>query len=274
MDSKEIFTAFLEDLKNTFPDVLGELGLELELERSIKTIETDFFPHVLRILQKDPEFFSERRMLFGINLSSFFNHESKSTQEAIWKHLQLSLMASFMHGDIKEKVKVIIDIAKSYFAKSGEGTDKIFAILEDKKSEGYLQEILDYVLNTKIAKIFTEIVEQIDISEFDLNFDSPEELINMFRNPEHPTIQKAIQKIQGLIKSKLEKGSLKNDDIRNEIEAIKAKITGFFGNAFNDMMGLKKGETSSAILTGNSPEARRQRMLARLQKKVRDKNSQ
>ena len=45
----------------------------------------------------------------------------------------------------------------------------------------------------------------------------------MFKNPEHPTIQKAIQKIQGLIKSKLEKGSLKNEDIRNEIETIKAK---------------------------------------------------
>jgi hypothetical protein len=274
MDTKEIFSTFLEDLKSTFPDVLGELGLELDLERSIKTIETDFFPHVLKILQKDPEFFSERRMLFGINLSSFFNHESKSTQDAIWKHLQLSLMASFTHGDIKEKVGVIIDIAKSYFSKSGQGTDKITAILEDKKSVGYLQEILDYALNTKIAKIFTEIVEQIDINEFDLNIESPEDLVNMFKNPEHPTIQKAIQKIQGLIKSKLEKGSLKNEDIRNEIETIKAKITGFFGNAFNDMMGLKKGETPSAILTGNSPEARRQRMIARLQKKHRDKNSQ
>jgi hypothetical protein len=42
---------------------------------------------------------------------------------------------------------------------------------------------------------------------------------------------------------------------------------------FNEAMGLNRGETPAAVLVGNSPEARRQRMLARLQKKQRDKNS-
>ena len=100
-----------------------------------------------------------------------------------------------------------------------------------------------------------------------------EDIVNLLKNPDHPAIKKGIDKIQNLMKDKFKKGSLKQDDIRNEIETIKAKITGFFGNSFNDILGLKKGETSREVLMGNSPEARRQRMLARLQKKVRDKNS-
>jgi hypothetical protein len=39
-------------------------------------------------------------------------------------------------------------------------------------------------------------------------------------------------------------------------------------------LGGGNGGIKSADLMGNSPEARRQRMLARLQKKQREKNSQ
>jgi hypothetical protein len=272
MNTQEVLQAFADDLKSTFPDLLSEITVDLD--RNIKTIEKDFFPHAIKIIQKDPEFFSERRILFDINLTTFWKGESQKTKDAIWKHIQLSLMATFLHGDIKEKFGSIIEIAKSFLNSTGQSTDKITKILEDEKSQGYLKEILDFVMETKIAKIFKEIMEQVDVSDLDLSFESPEDLINILKNPEHPTIKKTISKIQALIKEKLEKGSLKQNDIMNEIETIKAKITGFFGNAFNDIMGLKKGETPVAVLMGNSPEARRQRMVARLQKKLRDKNSQ
>jgi hypothetical protein len=58
------------------------------------------------------------------------------------------------------------------------------------------------------------------------------------------------------------------------MEAVKAKITSIFGNIFNDALGGRQTDIPSAALLGNSPEARRQRMLARLQKKQREKNSQ
>jgi hypothetical protein len=38
-------------------------------------------------------------------------------------------------------------------------------------------------------------------------------------------------------------------------------------------LGGRRGETPVATLMGNSPEARRQRMIARMQRKLREKNS-
>jgi hypothetical protein len=59
------------------------------------------------------------------------------------------------------------------------------------------------------------------------------------------------------------------------IEMIKLKLTSVFGDMFKDAMGLGGGggaEVPPTVLMGNSPEARRQRMIARLQKKQREKN--
>ena len=93
------------------------------------------------------------------------------------------------------------------------------------------------------------------------------------KDPNNPLVKKFINKIQNLIKSKLESGQITQTQIQGEIEAIKNKVTSLFGNVFNDMLGGTRSEVPSSVLMGNSPEARRQRMLARLQKKQRDKNS-
>jgi hypothetical protein len=148
---------------------------------------------------------------------------------------------------------------------------RISKILEDSESSGRLKEVIDFVLETRIAKMFMEIVEQFDPA--DINFENPQELMDMLKNPEHPTVQKIVSKVQGIIKEKIRHGSITQNQLVQEIEAIKAKVTSIFGNMFNDALGMPRGETPSTVMLGNSPEARRQRMLARLQKKVRDKNS-
>jgi hypothetical protein len=61
--------------------------------------------------------------------------------------------------------------------------------------------------------------------------------------------------------------------IIREIETIKAKVIDLFGNVFKDALGGRRAEVPSAVMVGNSPEARRARMIARLQRKLRDKNS-
>ena len=117
------------------------------------------------------------------------------------------------------------------------------------------------------------VVEQIDIKDIDINIDNPDEFIEIIKNPEHPKIRKVVEKITNLIKSKLQRGEITSAQIKEEVEAIKAKMTSIFGNMFNDALG-GRGDIPAAALLGNSPEARRQRMLARLQKKQREKNSQ
>ena len=93
------------------------------------------------------------------------------------------------------------------------------------------------------------------------------------RDPENPKMKRIINKIQGLIQEKMQRGELSQQQLIGEIEAIKAKVQSLFGNVFNDMLGGRRADVPSNVLMGNSPEARRQRMLARLQKKQRDKNS-
>ena len=101
--------------------------------------------------------------------------------------------------------------------------------------------------------------------------ENPEELMDMLKNPEHPYVQKIMGKVQGIIKEKIRSGAISQNDIVREVEAIKAKITSIFGNMFNDALGGRQGDIPSSALLGNSPEARRQRMLARLQKKHQQK---
>ena len=128
-------------------------------------------------------------------------------------------------------------------------------------------------MESRLAKIFKDIVEEFDVSEFEFDMSDPQKLIETLKDPNHPTIKKIVTKFQNLIKSKIESGQITQSQIMTEVEAIKAKVTGLFGNVFNDMLGGTRSNLPSTVLMGNSPEARRQRMLARLQKKQRDKNS-
>jgi hypothetical protein len=98
----------------------------------------------------------------------------------------------------------------------------------------------------------------------------------MVRNPENPITKGVVHKVQHLLEEKLKRGSITQHQLLSEVEAIKSKLTSMFGSVIGDALGIggNKGSTAnSALLMGNSPEARRQRMLARLQRKQRDKNS-
>jgi hypothetical protein len=117
-------------------------------------------------------------------------------------------------------------------------------------------------------------MESFDPIDFELNVTDPAELMEMLKNPENPAIKKVITKIQNTIKDKIRRGEFDQNTIAREIEAIKAKVMGLFGNIFNDALGgRRQGGAPPAALMGNSPEARRQRMVARLQRKLQEKNS-
>jgi hypothetical protein len=151
--------------------------------------------------------------------------------------------------------------------------DEISKVLNDESSAGHISAILDFILETRIAKIFMEIVQQFDITEFGIDIGDAEELFKIVKNPEHPVCKKIIAKLQKILKDKVQSGSITPEDLSSEIEAIKAKLMSVFGNAFNEMLGGGKTGAPPSALLGSSPEARRQRMLARLQKKQRDKKS-
>jgi len=262
MDVKEVFSQFC---KEVFP----EETIEIDVEKNVEEFEA-FYPAIAQIVQKDSAFFSEDRIVFGRNLSSL----DESKHELIWKNMIPVLLASFLHGDIKTKVSKVSGIIKNLWNASGQQNDAVTSILNDEASEGRFQEIIDFVLNSRLVKIFTNLMESFDPSDFELDIKDPAELIELLKDPENPTVKKVIAKIQNTIKEKIRRGEINQNTIATEIEAIKAKIMSLFGNIFNDALGgRRQGGAPPAVLMGNSPEARRQRMIARMQRKLQEKNS-
>lgn len=268
MDAKVVFDGFLKDLHTAFNISIPEYSIDTE----VSALEERYYPEVVKILQRDAGFFDTDRLFCGINLSELWRRE-ETQHETIWKHVQVCMIASFMHGDIREKIGKLTSTFKSIWNSSGQENEEVNRILNDEKSEDYLKEILDYVMETRLAKIFTQLVEEFDISDIELNFNNPQELIDTLRNPESPIMKKVVTRVQAMIQRRMERGEFTQSQLVSEIEGIKAKITGLFGNIFNEALGGRRADVPSGVLMGNSPEARRQRMLARLQRKQRDKNS-
>jgi len=271
MEASDVFKAFLNDLKTAFPELVYDSTLDTD--QLVSHIEKNFFPNLIKIIQKDDTFFTDTdRLLFGINLSEIWKMEcvSETTRKAIWKHIHMCLLASFTHGDIRDKIETIIASIKSMWTGKD---DEISKVLNDETSAGHISAILDFILETRIAKIFMEIVQQFDIAEFGIDISNPEELFKIVQNPEHPVCKRIIAKLQKILQDKVQSGSITPEHLSSEIEGIKAKLMSVFGNAFNEILGAGKTGAPSSALLGSSPEARRQRMLARLQKKQRDKKS-
>jgi hypothetical protein len=271
MDAKQVIESFAKDLKSAFP----ELILSVDFDKTIKELEDNFYPHVIQILQKDGKFFEESRTLFGTNLSELWEID-ETKQPIIWKHIQTCMLASFLHGNVKEKLAKLTDVAKNMFGDRVD--DPISKILNEEGSNTRIKEFMNYISETRLAKLFFSLIDQIDISEFDINVENPEDIIQLIQNQEHPEIKKMIQKIQGLVNEKLRKGEITKEQITGEIEEIKSKIIRSFGNVFNEMLGLgTKERVDRPVL--NTPQARaqyrRDRLRMKLQEKYKnEKNSQ
>jgi len=261
MDTKQIFDSFLNDLKTAFPEF--EVP-EYSVDDVVKQLETDYYADVLKIIQHDETFFSKPRMFANVNLSDFY---SESTSEAIWKHLQMCVLCSFLHGDIKEKMKTILSTVKSMWQSSGQENDEIKQILEDEHAEDHFNELFEHVKQTRIAKLFQELVDTFDISEIEINLENPTALLDMLRNPEHPTMKKVINKVQGVVKEKMERGEITQNQISADIDSIKLKAQRIFGSVINNMLGLTTNNREQRRQFPNTPEGRRQATAYRLQQR-------
>jgi hypothetical protein len=271
MEATVVFKCFADDLESAFPDIVK--NVDLDIEKAVEHIEKEFFPHVMKIIQKDESFFNDSdRILFGINLSQLFKKDgvSDKTRQAVWMHLQMCLLTSLLHGDIKDKIGKILSTMKTVW--SGKD-DEISKILNDDNSKDNISNIIDFILQTQVAKIFMEVSRSFKLSDFELNLSDPQEFIEIAKNPDHPICKKIISKINSIIADKIKTGYITQQQLSSEVEAIKAKVMSVFGEAFSNILGGTKSDVPTSALLGNSVEARRQRMLARLQKKQRDKKS-
>ena len=127
-------------------------------------------------------------------------------------------------------------------------------------------------MTTRLAKVVLNLAESIDMSELGLNFDDPEELMKSFKEgQQNPAIEKIGKKIKNLLEEKVRRGEFTKEMLSADMHTISLKIQTAFGDMFNDMLGGRKAAVPGQTILSNSPDARRARMVARLQRKLAER---
>lgn len=239
-------------------------------EELIAHVEEVLLPHLLRIVKKDNTLLAEVELFPGIKVDSIWDGSDDA-----WKKLQMTLLYAVLHGDPKEKFGTILETIKGMLPGGTSQADEISKIIDDEETQSSLKEMLDLVMNTRLASIIGDIIQSIEYSGLEIDFDDPEKLLEMAKNPgEHPVLKELMERAQFILEDRIKSGKINQQELIREIEMLRAKFQSSFGKYLNEMVvgtaGNTTGNTAQQILS-NSPEARRARMLARLQKKQQQK---
>lgn len=242
-------------------------GIPRASEDLFAHLETTLLPHLLRVMQKDNTLLAEIELFPGLKVDRIWDGSDDA-----WSRLHMALLHSVLHGDPKEKFGKIMETVKSMIPGSSAQADEISQILNDEENQSSIKEILELLMNTRLASIIGDIAQSLQFSDLELDFEDPQKLIEMFRNPtEHHVLQEIMSRAQTILQDRIQTGKINQQELVREIETIRAKFQSAFGRYLNEAIvgdagGGTTGNTSQQILS-NSPEARRARMLARLQKK-------
>lgn len=266
MEAKKPFKAFLSDLRSNFPDI----KFDQFKDDDVSEFEEWCMPRILQIIQKDKAAFEEPFELFGQDIAYLFHKKPAM----FWSNIQQCSMGALMSGDIKEKFSKVLDSVKSIWGGSGQSIDEIEKLLGSPEAQSKVSELIEYVMTTRIAGVVTNIIENVDLSDLDVNFDKPEDVASLFQNIQsNPAIQKIMLKLKSVIEEKVRQGEFSREIIMQDIETIKLKLKDIFGDMFNDMLGGRHADVPANVILGNSPEARRARMMARLKRKVNERKN-
>lgn len=273
----KILKECLDDMRTEFPSVTSVLDTNyaepVDYPAEVERFKTLVQPHFMAAIKKEDDLFKEpREFLRGIDFSELYKDASEKKKEAIWNYTRMFLMSSYLGSDIMETVK---GLWSKFTGK--ESTDEVDEILKDENTQNGLQDLLETLKETRIFKLGMEVMENLNVEALGLeaiDFTDIPALMEMVKNPEHPVTKKAISSVQKIIEQKMRSGSLKKEDFVREIEMLKEKFKHSIGKLFKTEFFGEQGDrptASAADLTSNHPEARRARMLARLQRKVAKK---
>jgi hypothetical protein len=262
----------LRNLINHFKERMPETTFPRASDELFAHIEKEFLPHLMKIIKKDNTLFTDTDMapeLFpGITIKWDGSDES-------WNKVRMALVYAVLNGDPKEKFGAIFEQLKGALPIGRQ--DEVMSILEDQDTQDSLKEIIDLVMNTRLMSVVGDLIKSIKFEDLDINLEDPDELIRLMRNPQDSEALKEIMsRTQEILKERIQTGKINQQELIREIEMLRAKMTSTFGKYMNEMVvGQREqpatGNTSREILS-NSPEARRARMLARLQRKVAEKS--
>jgi hypothetical protein len=275
MDAQKFGKDFVRELKSLLPD----REIPRYDEAWLKHWATFLVPHGWQILQKDDSFFGvPRECIPGLNFSEFWTKLHDDDKQKIWRLLQMAILHSFLDGDPTTKMDKLVETFKTWWASYGPENSEVDKILEDDKTPGHLKALLDAVLETRIFSLLQEVIAEIDLESLGIDPERPETLLNSALRPDSPLVKSLMESVQNGINERIKSGRFKQEEITRDIERIRAMVQSTFGKFINEQMfgAAVPGQprVDPRTFMGNSPEARRQRMIARLQKKHRDKMSE
>ena len=154
---------------------------------------------------------------------------------------------------------------KPLFKMSGNYTDEIDSILGKEESKSKFVDILEYVKESNILSVFISIFEDVDFSN--INLEQEADIEGLANNKEVIELQ---EKLKQIFAAKMQSGEISQAAITKDIQTIMVKLQAIFGESMNDMLGTRKGPAPEIALS-NTPEARKARMIARLQRKLAEK---
>jgi hypothetical protein len=268
MNSRKVFREFATYLQNTFPSY--EVNKKFD-ESEIQRFEGIFLPDVFDILNKNASLFNKPRVVFNVDLSEMFLLK-ETEQPQIWKHVQTCIFSAFFENNVQGKIGKILGSLKTLWSESGQNTDEIDKILNDEKSQTKIEEILDYVMNSRLSSIVINIIQSVDFSDLKLETENPEDFMEMAKNIQsNPSFQKLAKQMRDMMQEKIKSGQISQNEIMQEVETIKVKVQEAFGSIFEEAIGGRKADVAPEVIMSNSPDARRARMIARMQRKVKEK---
>jgi hypothetical protein len=256
----------LRNLVNLFKEAHPELRANEELFQHIETV---LLPHLLRVVKRDDTLFQDIELFPGIKVAW------KSSDDN-WKKVQMALVYSFLHGNPKEKFAKIMEAVKGAIPGTAAQADEVQNILEDEETQSSMSEMLELIMSTRLVSLVGDIIQSVDLDGLDIDFEDPERLLQMLRNPQQSELLNEIMhRARAVLEEKIRSGKLNQNELRRDIEKIRAKFQSSFGKFLNQAVlgedtGNTTGNTAQQILS-NHPDARRARIMARLQRKHEQK---
>ena len=256
----------LRNLVNLFKEAHPELRANEELFQHIETV---LLPHLLRVVKRDDTLFQDIELFPGIKVAWKPSDDN-------WKKVQMALVYSFLHGNPKEKFAKIMEVMKGAIPGTAAQADEVQSILEDEETQSSMSEMLELIMSTRLVSLVGDIIQSVDLDGLDIDFEDPERLLQMLRNPQQSELLNEIMhRARAVLEEKIRSGKLNQNELRRDIEKIRAKFQSSFGKFLNQAVlgedtGNTTGNTAQQILS-NHPDARRARIMARLQRKHEQK---
>jgi hypothetical protein len=256
----------LRNLVELFKEQHPQLKAREEL---FQHIETTFLPHLLRVVQRDDTLFAEVELFPGIKVDWKGGDDN-------WKKVHMAMIYSVLHGDPKEKFGKIMEAVKGMIPGGTAQADEMEKILADEDTQSSMGEMLELVMSTRLVSIVGDVISSLQFADLDLNLEDPEQVMELLRNPqENAALKEVMDRARAILEEKVKSGKINPKELQRDIENIRAKFQSSFGKFLNQAVlgedaGNTTGNTAQQILS-NHPDARRARMLARLQKKQQQK---